>query len=67
MTVSWVLLILSGYMILALLSELSEFPGFNRSAWLMLGMGSVWLGVNLLLGIIMLRKWYGKPLLTINT
>lgn len=57
MMVSWVFLLLSGYMVLAMLSELSEFPEFNQNAQLLLTIGSVWLGLNLLLGTMMLLKW----------
>lgn len=50
-------LILSLYMILALMSELSEFSTFNSDAKAMLGIGAAWLGLNIILASMMLAKW----------
>ena len=55
--VSLLFLILSLYMILALLSELSEFPIFNTDAKVMLGVGGAWLGLSITLAFVMLTKW----------
>lgn len=55
--VSLLFLILSLYMVLALLSELSEFPTFNTEAKLMLAVGGSWLGLNIILAFVMLIKW----------
>lgn len=59
-TISTLFLILNCYMVLAMLSELSEFPEFNDNARLMLTVGSIYLGIGLFLSIVMLRKWQGK-------
>ena len=55
--VSLVFLILSLYMVLALLSELSEFPSFSTDSKIMLGVGAAWLGLNIILAFLMLIKW----------
>ena len=55
--ISLLFLILSLYMVLALLSELSEFPKFNKDAKVMLGVGGAWLGLNIILAFVMLIKW----------
>ena len=57
MIVALLFLILSLYMVLALISELSEFATFNTDAKLMLGVGAAWLGLNIILAIAMLIKW----------
>ncbi len=59
-TISALFLILNSYMVLAMLSELSEFPEFNDNARLMLAVGSIYLGLGLFLSIVMLRKWQDK-------
>jgi uncharacterized membrane protein len=55
--ISFLFLILSLYMILALISELNEFPTFNRDAKILLAVGATWLGLNIILAIAMLIKW----------
>lgn len=45
-TISFLFLILSLFMILALISELNEFPKFNKDAQIMLLVGGTWLGLN---------------------
>ncbi len=55
--VSFMFLILSFYMVLALLSELSKFPTFSTEVKLMLGVGGAWLGLNITLACWMLIKW----------
>lgn len=48
---------LSLFMILALVSELSEFPSFNTDAMTMLLGGGLWLALNIALSITMMAKW----------
>ena len=55
--ISFLFLGLSLFMVLALISELSEFPTFNQNAKTMLYVGATWLGLNILLSIIMMMKW----------
>ena len=59
--ISCLFLILSLYMVLALISELNEFPEFNRDARVMLLAGASWLGLNIILSIMMLIKWGKRP------
>jgi hypothetical protein len=56
-TISLVLLILNLYMVLALVSELMDFPSFNRDAQKMLLFGSTYFGLNIFLSITMFNKW----------
>lgn len=68
--VSLLFLILSLYMVLALVSELREFPTFNKDAKIMLGVGGAWLGLNIILAFVMLIKWGKHPSFssaTVNT
>ena len=58
--ISVIFLIISLYMVLALISELSEFPEFNLDAKKMLFVCGAWLGLNILLSIIMMIKWGKK-------
>src|SRR5690349_12483651 len=44
--VSLLFLLLSLYMILALMSEIAKFSTFTRNAKLMLGVAGTWLGLN---------------------
>lgn len=55
--ISLLFLILSLFMVLALISELNEFAVFNRDAKFMLLAGATWLGLNITLAIVMLVKW----------
>lgn len=55
--ISFLFLGLSLFMVLALISELSEFATFNQNAKAMLFVGVTWLGLNILLSIIMMIKW----------
>ena len=55
--VSLLFLFLSLYMVLALLSEVNEFPSFNTRAKQLLGFGGAWLGLNVTLAFVMLVKW----------
>ncbi len=55
--ISFLFLILSLYMILALISELNEFPKFNKDAQIMLLVGGTWLGLNIILAVTMMIKW----------
>lgn len=56
-TIAILLLALSLYMVLALVSELNDFPEFNKDALIMLSVGATWLGLNILLSIMMIKKW----------
>ena len=56
-TISIVLLALNLYMVLALISELMEFPAFNRDAQILLFFGLTYLGLNIFLSTAMLMKW----------
>ena len=67
MIVSLLFLILSIYMVLALISELSEFATFSKDAKVMLGVGAAWLGLNILLAIAMLIKWGKHQSFSVNT
>lgn len=49
------------FMFLALFSELSEFSSFNRDASIMLIVGCLYLGMNVLSGIIIIRSSILKP------
>ncbi len=53
----WILVNL--FMVLALISEVSEFPEFNSDALQLLGVGSLFLGLNLIFSVMLLVK-YGK-------
>jgi hypothetical protein len=55
--ISLLLLILNLYMVLALISELTEFPSFNRDAQTMLLFGSTYFGLNIFLSIVMFIRW----------
>lgn len=48
---SVVFIILNLYMILAMLSELSEFPVFNMKAFYLLSVGSFFIGYNIFFGV----------------
>lgn len=53
------------YMILAMFSELSEFPSFNNSALKLLVVGSIFFGLNLILSGMLVYK-YTSPTLKVN-
>jgi hypothetical protein len=48
---------LSLFMVLALISELNDFPTFGQNAKTMLLIGAIWLILNISLSIIMIVKW----------
>lgn len=54
------------FMFLALFSELSEFTEFNKDAAIMLIVGSLYLGLNILSGIVIIRDAIPKPSLIIS-
>lgn len=54
------ILILSLYMVLALLSEFYQFSVTDFDAKLLLSLGAVWLGLNLVFSIVMILKWTKK-------
>lgn len=55
--ISSLFLILSLYMVLALISELNQFPAFNQDALVMFLVGGIWLSLNIILSITMIIKW----------
>lgn len=55
--ISFLFLILNLYMVLALIFELNEFPAFNQDALLMFLAGGIWLSLNIILSISMIKKW----------
>lgn len=58
--ISGLFVIINLYLVLALLSELKEFPEFNSSAKMLLFFGSIYMGLNITMGIMMFIK-YIKP------
>jgi len=61
MTIAIFLIIINLYMFLALASELSEFEVFNTDAKKLLGVGALFLGLNLLFSTLMLFKYAKLP------
>jgi len=57
---SVLLILISSYLVLALLSELSEFHEFNDDARNILVFGFLYLGLNIVFGGIMLYKYIQK-------
>ncbi|WP_144374474.1 hypothetical protein [Winogradskyella sp. PG-2] len=55
-----IFIILNLYMVLALISELSEFESVTTNFKVMLLFGGIYLGLNLLLGFLMLIKYLKK-------
>ena len=55
--IATVLVLASGYLILALLSELSEFIEFNDDAKELAIFGFLYLGLNITFGVIMLYRY----------
>ena len=58
--ISTIFILLNGYMILALISELSEFSEFNLEAQKLALYGFTYLGVNIIVGYIMLYLYFKK-------
>jgi len=58
--ISLLFLLLNLYMVLALISELSEFNTFNKNYLALLLIGSPFLGFNIFFSIKMLIKWTSK-------
>ena len=58
-----VFILLSIFITLALISELREFPTFDNNAKTMLLVVAVWLTLNFLLSVIMMKKWFKENLL----
>jgi len=56
-SIAVLLLLLYLYMVLALISEFNEFPSFNKRAQQLLLFGSLYLGLNIILSVMMLIKW----------
>lgn len=57
---SSIFICLNLYLILALISELSEFPYADNSFYAMLTIGSLFIGFNLLAGGLMMKKYINK-------
>ena len=55
-----IFIILNLYMVLALISELSEFENSSKGFYTVLVVGSLYLGFNLVMGCIMLIKYLKK-------
>ncbi|MDF1698467.1 MAG: hypothetical protein P1U56_21630 [Saprospiraceae bacterium] len=47
---------LNGFMFLALFSEFNEFPGLSKDAIILIGVGTLYLGLNILSGIVMIKS-----------
>lgn len=52
-----IFMMLNLYMVLAMISELSEFTSFNGNAVSLLTVGTAYLGLNIFMAIRMLIKW----------
>lgn len=61
--ISVIFILLSIFMTLALISELREFPTFDNNAKTMLLVGAVWLTLNFLLSVMMMKKWFKEDVL----
>jgi len=61
MTISIFLILINLYLFLALASEFSEFIVFNADAKKLLGVGVLFIGLNLLFSILMLLKYALLP------
>ena len=55
-----VLILINSYLVLALLSELSEFPEFNIDSLKLAVFGFLYLGFNIIVGGIMLYRYINK-------
>jgi len=58
--ISVIFLLLNFFLVLALLSELSEFTEFNKNAILLLTVGSLYLGLNIFFSGVMLYRYLNK-------
>lgn len=58
--ISVVFLLLNFFLVLALLSELSEFTEFNKNAILLLTVGSLYLGLNIFFSGVLLYRYLNK-------
>lgn len=58
--ISSIFICLNLYLILALISELSEFPQADNAFYKMLIVGSIFIGFNLLAGGLMMKKYISK-------
>lgn len=63
--ISTLFLFVNIYMLLALLSELNEFPSFTLDAKNMLIMGLLYFGANLVCVAFMFRKYFKRPILIV--
>jgi hypothetical protein len=61
MVIAIVFLLLNFYMVLALISEFNEFETFNERARELILFGSLYLGTNITISIVMLVKWGRLP------
>jgi hypothetical protein len=61
MTIGIFLILINLYLLLALVSELSEFEVFNADAKKLLGFGLLFLGLNLFFSMRMLLKYAKLP------
>lgn len=57
---SSIFICLNLYLILALISELSEFPEADTAFYKMLGIGGLFIGLNILAGGFMMKKYIDK-------
>ena len=55
--ISALFILLNVYMVLALISELSEFQQTNNQYWQLLTIGSLFLGINILVSGVMFIKY----------
>lgn len=53
-----VLLVINLFLLLALASELREFPAAGKDFYTMLIFGLSYLGLNILVAVLLLMKWY---------
>jgi hypothetical protein len=61
LVIAVVFLLLNLYMVLALISEFNEFETFNERARELILFGSLYLGTNITISIVMLVKWGRVP------
>jgi hypothetical protein len=67
LVISVVFLLLNLYMVLALISEFNEFETFNERAKELILFGSLYLGTNITISIVMLVKWGRVPFTRVST
>jgi hypothetical protein len=58
--ISALFLFLNLFLVLALISELSEFTEFNKNAVLLLTVGSLYLGLNIFFSVVMLYRYLNR-------